>query len=689
MCNDPDLEGLPEPERPVLARALAKRPEDRWPDCRSFVDALKALGPAGEGSIPDALPRDRRGLSSERDGAGESSTPGLDPADADFIPVDSSELEAPYSSKSSGLLPAFWRWRYVLGLVSRIKTGILDRLSRYGHELQNRDWSAHVERIRALVAMRRDRLRQIGRRAAHGAAARPGWLRIGSIAALVVSGLVLWSLVRTPAARPRPAEPSDEVAVAEAASSHRQNATASGSYEAGITPGPTREPPIVAAEPKAPAVPPAPVVPERTPSAPVDSPRPTEVVPAGRHVVAKPKEVTPATQGAAAMSPDTPTGRNPTASGLKSALAWIQESGLIRLVSTPASPASHRADANKESVGAAPLGNSASNAGRRPSDRPITPEVVTPVIALPAEVKVIPGTAAKLHIRVQRREVAKPVQLVFRGLPRGISAAGLTIPAGRDSADVVLASSAEPPPGIAEVKVAFTSGSEHGEAATRINVLPPPPATVAYQRGMAAFGAGSFDRAIADFTEAIRLDPNSFGARFYRGIGHALAGRSQEALTDYTAAIQLRPDQPVAYLERAKVYIGLGAESLALSDYTEAIRLKPDAEAYLARGSLHHEMGSYDQALADCDRALRLRPGDPVAFYLRGLTRYHAGDYAGAVADLTEVLRLDPKDARAYRARGDAHARLGKRDEAAADHEAFERLSHPSGEGAPDKSRSP
>jgi hypothetical protein len=71
------------------------------------------------------------------------------------------------------------------------------------------------------------------------------------------------------------------------------------------------------------------------------------------------------------------------------------------------------------------------------------------------------------------------------------------------------------------------------------------------------------------------------------------------------------------------------------------------------------------------------------------LTRYHSGDYAGAVADLTEVLRLDPKDARAYRARGDAHARLGKRAEAAADHEAFERLSRPSGEGIPDKTGIP
>ncbi len=126
---------------------------------------------------------------------------------------------------------------------------------------------------------------------------------------------------------------------------------------------------------------------------------------------------------------------------------------------------------------------------------------------------VTPGAAAKLHVRVRRRDMGKPVQLDFQGLPQGISAAGLTIPAGMDSTDVVLASSAEPPPGTAKVRVAFTAGSERGEAATRINVLPPPPATAAYNRGLAAFCVGSFDRSIAEFTDAIRLDPKSFGAR--------------------------------------------------------------------------------------------------------------------------------------------------------------------------------
>jgi hypothetical protein len=40
--NPPDLTMLPERERPVVARALAKEPTDRWPSCREFAEALAA-----------------------------------------------------------------------------------------------------------------------------------------------------------------------------------------------------------------------------------------------------------------------------------------------------------------------------------------------------------------------------------------------------------------------------------------------------------------------------------------------------------------------------------------------------------------------------------------------------------------------------------------------------------------------
>jgi serine/threonine protein kinase len=40
LTKDPDLTMLPAEERPAVARALAKKPQQRWPNCRAFVKAL-------------------------------------------------------------------------------------------------------------------------------------------------------------------------------------------------------------------------------------------------------------------------------------------------------------------------------------------------------------------------------------------------------------------------------------------------------------------------------------------------------------------------------------------------------------------------------------------------------------------------------------------------------------------------
>jgi serine/threonine protein kinase len=41
LSQAPDLTMVPPAERPALARALAKKPEERWPNCRQFVEALR------------------------------------------------------------------------------------------------------------------------------------------------------------------------------------------------------------------------------------------------------------------------------------------------------------------------------------------------------------------------------------------------------------------------------------------------------------------------------------------------------------------------------------------------------------------------------------------------------------------------------------------------------------------------
>jgi hypothetical protein len=41
LADPPDLSPLPEADRPVVARALAKKPDDRFPSCQAFINALR------------------------------------------------------------------------------------------------------------------------------------------------------------------------------------------------------------------------------------------------------------------------------------------------------------------------------------------------------------------------------------------------------------------------------------------------------------------------------------------------------------------------------------------------------------------------------------------------------------------------------------------------------------------------
>ena len=63
LSGTPDLSMLPAEEQPIVARALAKDPADRWPDCRTFVTALTraAMREPVASAVAPAPPKARAG----------------------------------------------------------------------------------------------------------------------------------------------------------------------------------------------------------------------------------------------------------------------------------------------------------------------------------------------------------------------------------------------------------------------------------------------------------------------------------------------------------------------------------------------------------------------------------------------------------------------------------------------------
>ena len=148
----------------------------------------------------------------------------------------------------------------------------------------------------------------------------------------------------------------------------------------------------------------------------------------------------------------------------------------------------------------------------------------------------------------------------------------------------------------------------------------------------------------------------------YNRASHHLKNSDYKALiADYTEAIRLQPGDPIGYWLRGLAYWHLNQNDNAIYDLNEAIDLNPNfPAAYCSRGKAYCDLGRYDKAISDYNQAIRLKPDFAEAYSNRGNTYYALKQYEKAVKDYSEAMRLQPDDARAYEGRANAYDKLGE-----------------------------
>jgi serine/threonine protein kinase len=162
-------------------------------------------------------------------------------------------------------------------------------------------------------------------------------------------------------------------------------------------------------------------------------------------------------------------------------------------------------------------------------------------------------------------------------------------------------------------------------------------------RGSAHRMRGQLDLAVADCGEAIRLDTAAVLAYFNRGEAYRLRGDLDRAVADFTRAVELDPAYSWAHGSRGAAKQQKGDLSGAIADLDESIRLEPTyAWAYVVRAETSRLRGDFDRAIADCNDALRLQEGSCMAYATRGAAFRQKGDFGTATADLERALRLKP-----------------------------------------------
>ena len=96
-------------------------------------------------------------------------------------------------------------------------------------------------------------------------------------------------------------------------------------------------------------------------------------------------------------------------------------------------------------------------------------------------------------------------------------------------------------------------------------------------RGVEAYNQSNYDEAIADYNQAINLDPNYAKAYNNRGAVYYKLDDFEKAIADYNQAINLDPNYALFYWNRGDLQQQLGHNDEAMTDFHKCLTLNPDA----------------------------------------------------------------------------------------------------------------
>jgi tetratricopeptide (TPR) repeat protein len=158
---------------------------------------------------------------------------------------------------------------------------------------------------------------------------------------------------------------------------------------------------------------------------------------------------------------------------------------------------------------------------------------------------------------------------------------------------------------------------------------------------------------------------------FGNGDAHNAPLMYERARADYTRAIKLDPKYADAYINRSEIYWQQGMNDKALADLSCLIKIDSlNAKAYFKRAFIYqNNYRDFPKAISDLSRAVEIDPSFKDAYYSRAFVCYRTKQYDEAMADLNKTIDIDPNYFWAYCKRGDVYRHFRQFEKAIADYE--------------------
>jgi len=167
---------------------------------------------------------------------------------------------------------------------------------------------------------------------------------------------------------------------------------------------------------------------------------------------------------------------------------------------------------------------------------------------------------------------------------------------------------------------------------------------------------GHTDEAIANYREALKIDPNASGLHFELAEmlnSSDAAGSREEAKKEYQAALALNPQDEKSECKLGDLAALRGDQNAAAEHYGRALKLQPnDSEAMIGLAKAYMTLNQPEKALPLLEQAVKVDPTNATAhFRLSTLYRKmgRADDASRELADYQKYKAMKEKLRETYR----------------------------------------
>ncbi|MBN1307656.1 MAG: tetratricopeptide repeat protein [Chitinispirillaceae bacterium] len=178
-------------------------------------------------------------------------------------------------------------------------------------------------------------------------------------------------------------------------------------------------------------------------------------------------------------------------------------------------------------------------------------------------------------------------------------------------------------------------------------------------RGTLLYALKKTDEAIEDYSRAIATVPKT---EYCRNRGIARTGKNQftAALADFAQAIRLNPDDGATYFARGNTHLRMGNTAAALADFKTALNCKQICLQALAPFcDIHSSTGMHRRLIEELDVLIARQPDNAVVVNRRAVAFMRTGDVVKALRDFDIVLAKAPSEPSVYFNRALCYEKFG------------------------------